>query len=83
MHILTNLRAHACKNGFDVFDKEAFICVSEVNKDLISHTMVKHVLDQQNAEIAKSIFSKEVQNIIESNGDHKEAKFVELVQHWF
>ena len=63
------------------YDKEAFIGVSEVNKDLISHTMTKHVLDQQNAEIAKTIFSKEVQNIMESNGDHKEAKFVELVQH--
>ena len=31
----------------------------------------------------KTIFSKEVQNIMESNGDHKRAKFVELVQHWF
>ena len=79
MHILTNLRAHACKNGFDFFDKEAFIRVSEVNTDLISHIMVKHVFDQQNAEIAKTIFSKEVQNIMESNGDHKEANFVEFV----
>ena len=45
--------------------------------------MVKHVLDQQNAEIAKTIFSKEVQTIMELNGDLKEAKFVEMVCHWY
>ena len=30
-HLLTNLRAHACRSGFEFSDKEAFICVSEVD----------------------------------------------------
>ena len=45
--------------------------------------MVEHVLDQQNAKMAKRTFSKEVQNIMESNGDHVEALFVEVVHEWY
>ena len=33
-HILTNLRAHACWNGFSFFNKNAFIHVSEVKKNI-------------------------------------------------
>ena len=35
------------------FGKEAFICVSEKNDKLLSRVIVKHILDQQIAEIAK------------------------------
>ena len=45
--------------------------------------MVKHVLDQQNAEMAICTFSKDVQNIMENNGDDAEAPFVELVCEWY
>ena len=45
--------------------------------------MVEHVLDQQNAEMAKRTFSKEIQNIIKSNGDYAEALFVEIVCEWY
>ena len=45
--------------------------------------MVEHVLNQQNAEMAKRTFSKEVQNIMESNGDHAEALFVEIDREWY
>ena len=41
------------------------------------------MLDQQKAEMAKRTFSKEVQNIMESNGDDVEALFVELVREWY
>ena len=82
-HILTNLRAHACRSGFDFFDKESFIRVSQVNNTILSRAMVEHVLDQQNAEMAKRTFSKEVQKIMESNGDHAEALFVEIVREWY
>ena len=45
--------------------------------------MVEHVLDQQNAEMTKQTFGKEVQNIMENNGDDAEALFVELVWEWY
>ena len=43
--MLTNLQAHASKKGFDFFDKEAFICVSEKNKDLLPRPMITEDLD--------------------------------------
>ena len=45
--------------------------------------MVTEVLDQQNAELAKRLFSKRVQRIMERNGDLEEAKFVQLVRQWY
>ena len=81
-HIMTNLRAHACRTGFKFFNKESCICASDVNKNLLSETMIKDVLDQQNAEIAKCIFSKEVESIMFNNGDANESKFIKLVLEW-
>ena len=82
-HLLSNLYAHACKNGFTFFDKEAFIRVSEQNDKLLSRAIVEHILDQQNAEIAKRVFCKCVECIMENNGDYDEAKFVQIVRQWY
>ena len=82
-HLLTNLRAHACRSGFEFFEKEAFIHVSQVDNNLLSWAMVEHVLDQQNAKMAKCTFSKDLQNIMENNADDAEALFVELVHEWY
>ena len=71
-HILTNLRAHACKNGFEFFDKESLIRVSKINSKLLPRPMITKVLDQQNAELAVRLFSKHVQRIMERNGDLQE-----------
>ena len=56
MHILTNLRAHACRKGFDFCDKNSLLCVSEINSKLLPRPMVTEVLDQQNAKLAKRLF---------------------------
>ena len=82
-HILTNLRGKICKSGLDFFDKNALLRVSQKNKKLLPRPMITEVIDQQNAEIAKKIFSKRVQRIMEKNGDYKEADFVQLVRQWY
>ena len=82
-HILTNLRAHASKAGFDFFDKDAFIRVSEKDKILLPRPLITEVIDQQNAEIAQRFFSQEVEDIMESNGDLKEAGFLQLIRQWY
>ena len=82
-HILTNLRAQACRKGFDFFDKNSLLHVSEINSKLLPRPMVTEVLDQQNAELAKRLFSKRVQRIMERNRDLEEAKFVQLVRQWY
>ena len=47
--MLTNLRTHICKSGFDFFDKESLIHVSEKDKDLLPRPMITEILDQQSA----------------------------------
>ena len=44
-HMLTNLRTHICKSGFDFFDKESLIRVSEKDKDLLPRPMITEILD--------------------------------------
>ena len=61
-------------------NNESFIHMSDVNNNLLSRTMIKHVLDQQNAEIAKCIFLNKVESIMLKNQDRSEAKFLKLVQ---
>ena len=71
------------ENGFDFFDKTAFLCVCHVNKKILSRTIVTELLDQQSVEIAKCIFSKAVEDIMIQNGDIKEARFVKLTREWY
>ena len=42
-----------------------------------------NILDQQNAEIAKRVFCKRVEHIMEINGDYDEAKFIQIVRQWY
>ena len=65
------------------FDKESLICVSEKDKDLLPRPMITEILDQQSAEIAKQFFSKEVEDIMKSNGDIIEAHFLKLIHEWY
>ena len=57
-HMLTNLCTHACKSGFDFFDKEVYLRVSEKDKDLLPWPMITELIDQQNAEIVKWFSAK-------------------------
>ena len=49
----------------------------------LSRAIVEHILDQQNAEIAKRVFCKCVERIMGNNGDYDEAKFVHIVRQWY
>ena len=60
-HMFTNLRAHACHKGFENVSKDAFIRVTESNPELLKRTLVTKIVDQQNTDIAKKIFSLQVQ----------------------
>ena len=82
-HMLTNLITHICKSGFDFFDKESLIRVSEKDKDLLPRPMITEIFDQQSAEIAKCFFSEEVEHIMKQNGDIIEAHFLKMIHEWY
>ena len=82
-HILNNLRYHICSKGLEGIKTTAFIDVSNVNHDVLPRAIVEDKMDRQNCTISQRFFSSDVQEILESNGDHAEAEFVELTRNWF
>ena len=82
-HILNNLHYHICSKGLEGIKTTAFIDVSNVNHDVLPRAIVEDKMDRQNCTISQRFFSSDVQEILESNGDHAEAEFVELTPNWF
>ena len=82
-HILNNLRYHICSKGLVGIKTSAFIFVSHVNHDVLPRAIVEDKMDRQNCTISQGFFSADVQEILQSNGDHAEAEFVELTRNWF
>ena len=64
---------------------KAFLRVSDVDNNVLSRGL--HVgdpiLDQQSVPFARRIFSTNVQEIMEKNGDVKEANMVKMICNWY
>ena len=82
-HILNNLCYHICSKGLDGIKTSAFISVSNVNHDVLPRAIVEDKMDRQNCTISQRFFSANVQEILQGNGHHAEAEFVELTRNWF
>ena len=82
-HILTNMRSHICKKGFQHVRAEAFLEVSDRNNDLLSRALLTEDIDKQNLEVALHIFREEVEEDIRKHGDTKSADFIGLLRRWF
>lgn len=82
-HLLTNLRTHACKSGFHGVDKNAFLRASLSDSRYLPRPIIEDLIDQQNSDYAKKVFSLYVQRLMEKNGDYSEATFVKTVRQWY
>ena len=82
-HILNNLRYHICSKGLEGIKTSTFFAVSNVNHDVLPRAIVEDKMDRQNCTISQRFFSSDVQKILQSNGDHAEAEFVELTRNCF
>ena len=82
-HTLANMRSQISRYGFKFCSKAAFVKVSETNHKVLPKSILEDRLDRQSIRIAKRFFSVDVQEELEKNGDHQEAKFVSLVRNWF
>ena len=82
-HIVTNLRVHLCKKGFQKVRSSAFKEVCDRNNALLSRAIVYEEADKQNIEIAMQVFSEEVEFDIRKHGDCDTADFVRLIRRWF
>ena len=72
-----------CNQGFTGVSTEAFVNVSKVNYDVLPLAIVEDKLDRQNCQISQRFFSKEVEEILELNGNKSEAEFVKKTRNWY
>ena len=82
-HTLANMRSQISRYGYEFCSKAAFFRVSESNHDILPKSILEDRLDRQSIRIAKRFFSKDVEDELTKNNDHREAKFVKLVRNWF
>lgn len=82
-HTFNNIRNHICNKGYVGITKKAWIRVSKKNNDLLPKIVITEHLDKQNVAITERFFSKEVEQVMRSNGDIHEAEFVSIVRNWY
>ena len=82
-HILTNIRTHLCKHGYDNVSTDAFLRVSEVNHDLLNRCLIEDILDKQKVAKAEKFFTEEVESVMIANGDTSAAKFIRMIRLWY
>lgn len=83
VHILTKMRQHVCRKGYDFARKEAWQTVANTRPDVLSRSVVYDHIDAQNAFTAMRLFGYHVQQVMRENGFHEEAEFSALVDWWF
>ena len=62
---------------------EAFVNMSKVNHDVLPLAIAEDKLDRQNCQISQWFFSKEVEEILELNGNKSEVEFVNKTRNWY
>ena len=83
-HILTNLRIHATQKGFFGCNPQAFVRVSEKNNDVLNLSLLeKPLIDKQSVPFARRIFSRDVENLMRTNGDLREAEQTMNIRNWY
>ena len=82
-HMLTNLRSLVCHKGLVNVKRSAFVCIAEEHPGVLSKAIVIANLDKQSVVIAQKLFSVQIENLLERNGDHHEVFFVHLVRNWY
>ena len=70
--------------GFFGFDLKAFSHVSASNNNILSKALfVEPLQDKQSVPFALKVFSSEVEQVMQNNGDMNEAELVKNVCNWY
>ena len=79
-HLGSNLRKTICLDKVENTSKEAWICVSQSNPDILNPALIDvkeegKILDQMKETLTRTMLSEEVEEIMLANGDNIEADF--------
>ena len=81
-HILTDMRMHICKNGYDFCKAQHFVELCEERPDILSQAIVIHKLDPMNIFTAMRFFSESLEEYMTNKGYTDTAYFIKLVRNW-
>ena len=81
-HVLTNIRMHICRHGYDFCKMEHFLELCSERPDILSHSIVEDRADLQNVFTAIKFFSLPVQSYMLSKGYAETAAFIQLIRNW-
>ena len=81
-HMLTNMRAHILRKGYDYCKSKPFQKVAERSPEIISRALVFDVADKQNQFSAMRMFGCKVEKELYEIGHIAEGQFVKCVREW-
>lgn len=81
-HMLTNIRSHILRKGYDFCKPKVFQEIADERPDIISRALVYDLTDKQNAYSAMRLFGKPVEKEMRDRGYNVEADFVQIVRDW-
>ena len=82
-HVLSNIRMHISRHGYDFCKMEHFLELCSERPDILSHSIVEDQADPQNVFTAIKFFSLPVQCYMLSKGYTETAHFIKLIRNWF
>ena len=80
-HVLTNIRMHICRHGYDFCKMEHFLELCSERPDILSHSIVEDRAGPQNVFTAIKFFSLPVQCHMLSKGYAETAHFIKLIRN--
>ena len=81
-HILTNMRMHICKTGYDFCRMEHYTELCQEQPEILSQAVVLYRIDPMNVYTVIKFFGECVQEWMESKGYTHTASFIQLVRNW-
>ena len=82
-HILTCLRTKLCTTGIQGLDIKAWEFAALSEDTNLNISLIVECVDKQSVAFAKSVFARDVQEVMKRSGFSKEANFCKLIFEWF
>ena len=82
-HILTNMRGHICRHGYEFCKREHYLDLCSKRPDILSRSAVEDHIDPQNVFTAVNFFSLEVEDFMRNKQFNQTADFIKITWDWF
>ena len=82
-HVITNVRMHICRHGYDFCKTEHYLQLCQERPDILSKSIVEDNVDPQNVFTTVRFFNPAVQMFMIQKVYREMAYFIEVMRNWF